>query len=380
MTDTLEAREREYTEKPTKASRVTDKDAATKLARRRLSVLELAQELGNITRACKQAGMDRTSFYEWQKRFQEQGLDGLKDLPPIVKNHPFTTNQATQERVVALALENPTRGCNYLADLLAAEGIALSFVTVQNTLGKHGLGTRAERLLAVERQVIEQGLEVSPDLVKQLERANPIFKERHVQTSRPGELLCQDNVLIGSFKGIGKVYLHTIVDAFGSYAFGLLGTSKEPVWSASVLYNEALPFYAGQGIPVAAVLTDNGTEFCGKELQHPYELLLSLSEIEHRRTKVKTPRTNGFVERFHRTVLEEFFSGQLRKVLYTEVSALQSDFDAWLLFYNMERPHQGYRNMGRKPIETVRNYVAQQAQQPTERMAEKAEQMQDINP
>jgi hypothetical protein len=121
-----------------------------------------------------------------------------------------------------------------------------------------------------------------------------------------------------------------------------------------VLYNEAaLPFYQDKGIAVSAVLTDNGREFCGKAAQHPYELFLALSDIEHRRTKIRTPRTNGFVERFHRTVLDEFFRVKLRTTFYQSVEALQSDLDEWLQFYNEERPHLGYRNMGRRPIETI---------------------------
>ncbi len=64
------------------------RDAATKVAQQRLSVLELAKELGNVAEACRQRGMDRTSFYEWRRRFQTHGFEGLKDLPPIHKSHP----------------------------------------------------------------------------------------------------------------------------------------------------------------------------------------------------------------------------------------------------------------------------------------------------
>ena len=77
------------------------------------------------------------------------------------------------------------------------------------------------------------------------------------------------------------------------------------------------------------------------------------NEIEHRRTKVARPRTNGFVERFNRTVLDEFFREAFRNKFYATVEELQSDLDNWLSYYNNERPHRGYRNMGRKPIETL---------------------------
>jgi transposase InsO family protein len=155
---------------------------------------------------------------------------------------------------------------------------------------------------------------------------------------------------------VGKVYLHTVVDTYGSYAFGVLGTSKQPEWAVSVLSNDALPFYEERAIPVLAVLTDNGKEFCGTDT-HPYELFLALAEIEHRRTKVSCPRTNGFVERFHRTVLDEFFRVQLRTPLDESLEARQADLDAWLAYYNQERPHLGYRNRGRRPLDTVNVYL-----------------------
>jgi Integrase core domain. len=104
------------------------------------------------------------------------------------------------------------------------------------------------------------------------------------------------------------------------------------------------------------VLTDNRREFCGTQ-NHPYELYLALNDIEHRRTKVRSPKTNGFVERFQRTVLEEFFVETLRTTLYETVEALQTDLDTWLRFYNTERPHQGYRNLGRRPYDTVQLYL-----------------------
>lgn len=335
-----------------KRDRITDKDPAVKLARQRLSVLQLAEELGSVSKACKQAGMDRTSFYEWKRRFQTHGLTGLKDLPPVHKSHPQTTPPEVQARISELALQHPTRGCNFLSDQLALEGISVSAQTVQSILNKQGLGGRYERLLALEERVLEQQLELTPELAQQIEKSNPAFAERHVESSRPGELLCQDTFYVGQFKGVGKVYLHTVVDTYGSYAFGVLGTSKQPEWAVSVLYNDALPFYQEHQLPVDAILTDNGREFCGTET-HPYELFLAFSDIQHRRTKVRRPQTNGFVERFHRTVLDEFFRVKLRTTFYESLEALQEDLDGWLEYYNRERPHQGYRNRGKRPYDTV---------------------------
>lgn len=126
--------------------------------------------------------------------------------------------------------------------------------------------------------------------------------------------------------------------------------------AVAVLHNDALPFYRGRGLPVTAVLTDNGRELCGTN-SHPYEVYLALNDIEHRRTRVRQPQTNSFVERFHRTVLDEFFRSAFCTTFYEMVEALQADLDAWLVHYNTERPHHGYRNMGKRPIETILSYL-----------------------
>jgi transposase InsO family protein len=179
-----------------------------------------------------------------------------------------------------------------------------------------------------------------------------------VESSRPGELLAADTYYVGKVNGIGgiggigKVYLHTVVDPYGSYAFGFLHPSKLPAAALAALHNEVLPFYAERGLQVSAILTDNGREFCGTAA-HPDELYLALNDLEHRRTKVRHPQTNGFVERFQLTIKEEFFGVTLRETVYESVAALQAALDTWLTYYNTERPHLGYRNQGRRPIDTL---------------------------
>ena len=343
----------------TSAARVTAKDATTKLAHRRMTVLELAERLGNVSEACRRGGMDRTSFYDWKRRFELQGLEGLKDLPPIHRSHPQTTPVEVVERIVELALAHPAYGCNRYEALLALEGRRVSAITIQKILNDKELGTRQQRWLALEKQNADQVIELTPEQVKFLEKLNPCFRERHIESSRPGELLSADTFMVGTLKGLGRVYLHAVVDTYGSYAFGFLHVSKQPEAAAAVLHNDVLPFYAELDLPVKAVLTDNGREFCGTE-RHPYELYLALNDIEHRKTKVGSPKTNGFVERFNGTILEEFFKPKLRERFYDSVEALQADLDAWLVHYNRERPHLGYRNQGRRPWETIQRFVTQE--------------------
>ena len=173
---------------------------------------------------------------------------------------------------------------------------------------------------------------------------------------RSAELLSQGTFYVGQPKGVGKVYLDTVVDTYGSYAFGFLRPSKQPEAAVAVLHNDVLPFYGDLGLNVQAVLTDNGREFCGKD-GHPYEIYLALNEIEHLHTKVRSPQTNGFVERFNRTVLDEFFRPAFRTKSYESVQTLQDDLDLWLVHCNTERAHQGYRNMGRRPMDTIQEHL-----------------------
>jgi len=325
------------------------------LAQHRLDVLELAKELGNVAEACRQRGLDRTSFYEWKRRFQTQGLDGLKDLPPIHKSHPQTTPPETVERIRTLALAHPAYGCNRFEAMLALEGVRISSITIQKILNENGLGTKSNRWLALEKANAEQAIELTAEQAAFIEKLNPCFRERYIESSAPGELLSADTFFVGSLKGIGRIYLHAVVDTYGSYAFGFLHVSKQPEAAVAVLHNDVLPFYHNLNLPVGAVLTSNGREFCGTK-RHPYELYLDLNGIEHRRTKVRTPRTNGFGERFNGTVLGEFFRVAMRVNFYDSVETLQADLDTWLVYYNTERPHLGYRNIGSRPIETVMSF------------------------
>ena len=330
--------------------------AEKKLARNRLSTLELAERLGNVSEACRRRGVSRPQFYEYKRRFQTHGLEGLVDRPSIHKSHPHTTHPEAVKHILELALTHPAHGCNRLSHHLQLIGESVSGVTIQKILDRHGMGTQQERLLKLEDQVRRQQIELTPEQVAAIQQANPGFKKRHVESRAPGQLLCQDTFYVGTFKGVGKVYLQAVVDTYGSFAFGYLHTGKCPEHAVGILHHEVRPQYEDWGLPVEAMLTDNGREYCGSDT-HPYELYLNLNDIEHRKTQVGRPQTNGFVERFNRTVLDEFFRPACRSRVYTSVAALQQDLDAWVKHYNYDRPHQGYRNRGKRPIDTVNPFT-----------------------
>lgn len=158
-----------------------------------------------------------------------------------------------------------------------------------------------------------------------------------------------DTFFVGTLKGVGRVYMQSVLDCFSRYAWGRLYTTKLPVTAVHVLNNDVLPFFEERDCPVETVLSDNGREFCGRPDQHPYEIFLQLEGIEHRCTKVRRPQSNGFIERLHRTLLDEHFRIQGRTKWYETVEEMQSDLEKFLEHYNTKRPHQGRNMNGKTP-------------------------------
>ena len=332
--------------------------ANEKVAHRKLSMLQLAQELGNVSKACKVMGYSRSQFYEIKRAFQTGGLEALLDKPPVPGSTPHKVPEETEKKVIEISIEHPAWGQQRIADELMLRGTVISHGTVRNIWLRHNLENRYKRLLELEKRTAVKNFKLSEEQVRLLERLNPEFAERHVESLYPGYLLCQDTFYVGTLKGVGRLYMQAAVDTFCSYAFAKLYTAKIAITAADLLNERVLPFYEAEGLAVEAMLTDRGTEFKGGIENHPYELFLALNDISHRLTKVGSPRTNGFVERFHRTVLDEFFREAFRKKFYASVDELQTDLDAWVHHYNHQRPHRGYRNQGRKPYETFTlNYL-----------------------
>ena len=146
----------------------------------------------------------------------------------------------------------------------------------------------------------------------------------------------------------------TVLDCVSHFVWARLYTSKMPVTAVQILNNHVLPFFEEHGVKVETILSDNGREFCGREDRHPYELFLQLEEIEHRKTKVGRPQSNGFIERFHRTLLEEHLRIKGRTTWYETVAEMQKDLDAYLETYNRQRPHRGRGMKGRTPYEVFK--------------------------
>lgn len=323
-----------------------------KLARRKLSLLELAADLSNVSKACKVMGFSRQQFYEIRRNYQTYGAEGLIDRMPGARGpHPNRVDEAVESAILEHCLHCPSHGPLRVAQELTLKGVQVSSGGVRGVWSRHNLLTKQERLLRLERSVKEQPFELSDDQIRLLERFSPEFRERHIETKHTGDLVAVDTFFVGTLKGVGKVYLQSVIDCYSRYSWGRLYTSKLPVTAVHVLNEDVLPFFEEHDARITTILSDNGREFCGRSDNHPYELFLQLEEIEHRTTKVRRPQSNGFVERLHRTLLDEHFRIVGRTKWYESVESMQEDLDVYLQHYNTERPHQGRGMNGRTPYQ-----------------------------
>ena len=323
-----------------------------KIARRKLSLLELAQEMNNVSKACKLMGYSRQQFYEIRRNYQTYGSQGLIDRLPGAKGpHPNRVDEQTEQAILYYSLQYPTHGPLRAAQQLVLQGIQVSSGGVRGVWSRHNLLSRHERLLRLESSVREQSFELSSEQAILLERFSPEFRERHIETRHIGDLVAVDTFLVGTLKGVGRVYLQSVIDCYSRYAFGRLYTSKLPVTAVHVLNEDVLPFFEQHNVQITTILSDNGREYCGRPERHPYELFLQLEDIEHRTTKVRRPQSNGYVERLHRTLLDEHFRIKGRQKWYESLAEMQTDLDAYLQHYNYERAHQGRNMNGKTPYQ-----------------------------
>jgi transposase InsO family protein len=151
-----------------------------------------------------------------------------------------------------------------------------------------------------------------------------------------------------------RIYQQTFIDTYTRVAFAKLYETKHAITSADILNDRVLPFFEEHQVPLLRILTDRGTEFKGKPEHHEYELYLQIEGIEHSKTQVRHPQTNGICERLHRTMQEEFYAVAFRKKLYSSLDEMQLDLDEWMKCYNQDRAHSGRYCYGKTPMETFK--------------------------
>jgi transposase InsO family protein len=320
----------------------------------KVGLLNLAAELGNVSRACKVMGFSRDTFYRYQAAVADGGVEALLDANRKKPNFRNRIEESIETAVAAFALEQPAFGQVRVSNELRKRGTFVSPSGVRSVWLRHDLESFKKRLVALEKHVAATGEVLTEAQVVALERKqDDDVAHCEIETAHPGYLGSQDTFYVGTLKGVGRVYQQTFVDTYSKWAAAKLYTTKTPITSADLLNDRVLPFFAEQGMGVIRILTDRGTEFCGKAESHDYQLYLALNDIEHTKTKVMHPQTNGICERFHKTILQEFYQVTFRRKIYRSIEELQSDLEEWLKYYNYDRTHQGKMCCGRTPMETL---------------------------
>jgi len=330
----------------------TNLTVSQKAARRKLNLLQIAQELGNVSQACKIIGYSREQFYEIRRNFQTFGAEGLLEKSRgAVGPHPNRASEEQEKAVLDYCLEFPTHGQVRVSQQLLLKGIHVGIGAIRGIWQRHNMLLKHQRLLRLENHYKNTCTQLTEKHIALLEKFSPEFRERHIKADYTGELVAMDTFMVGTLKGIGRIYLQTVVDCHSRFAFGHLYPSKYPDNSVHVLNNKVLPFFEDSNCQIVSVLTDNGREYCGRMDQHHFELFLQLENIEHKTTPVRRPQSNGIVERLHRTLLDEHFRIQGRIKFYESIEEMQDDLDNYLHTYNYERTHQGRNMNGRTPFQ-----------------------------
>lgn len=258
------------------------------IIKHKAGLLNLAEELGNVSKACKVMGFSRDTFYRYQGLTQEGGVDALINRSKRTPNVKNRVDSATEKAVLDYSLEQPAHGQHRTSNELRKVGIFVSGSGVRSIWLRHGVESFKKRLQALEEKVANEGILLTDSQIAALERKK-IDDEAsgEIETHHPGYLGSQDTFYVGNLKGVGCIYQQTFVDTYSKVTFAKLYISKTPITSADLLNDKVLSFFTQQQLPMLRILTDRGTEYCGRMDQHDYQLYLAINDIDHTKTKAQ---------------------------------------------------------------------------------------------
>ena len=310
----------------------------------RLRLFTLAEELGNVSQACRVMGVDRSTYYRLKAKVDRWGLEALNVRERRRPRMPNQIGPHLEQRIVAFSLGHPAYGPRRISAELAREkwgAIRISEHGVWRVLCRVGLNTRTKRLALIARH--RDPYERKPDLPP---------PARHIDATEPGEKVQVDCFYVGRLSGTkGTVWQYTAIDVASAYTWAELHASQRNPRARHTreLLHRVAAELAAAGWKLREVTTDNGSEFRAREFRD------TVTELGARQRFIRAgrPNSNGCVERVQLTILEECWRPAFARSLVPKSSALKHDLDKYLIDYNYDRAHTGRLTQGRVPADIV---------------------------
>jgi transposase InsO family protein len=307
---------------------------------RRVRLIEYAAKIGNVAEACRVFGVSRNTYYQWIKKAEKYGLSALL---PKQRRQPHQPNAMSSEEVAVIlseAVTRPTLGARSLLRHLKARGVDRSASGVAKVLRGHHLGTARLRIAALASLTAADTGQVTSAAME-----GPFGFCMYAST--PGQVVSLDTFYVGRLKGVGAVWQLTAVDVATRTAVCELVVGDKTAAVAARFLDHLKQVLRKHGIKLEGVLTDNGPEFIGK----PFQTRAADLGLIHHRIPPRSPNHNSVCERFHGTVLHEFYRPHFHRGRVDDIALLNRSLQTWLADYNQDRPNNGDYMAGRTPQE-----------------------------